>query len=178
VVSFTPRPLYCRGKSPQCPLYRRLGGPQSRSGRHGEVKILATTATRTPTPWSSSPSACSLTAEGNRYTDRQTDGRITMWGSHWYRNLQIHDIRKKFSLSDCTPMGCDNVYVVFSFLAGHLKTFSVGWSMSNCKRFDTDTIELKSRHFRGETGKLWTYQDVPTKIRTDDLQNTCLEVRR
>jgi hypothetical protein len=29
VVSFTPRPLYCRGKSPRHPLDRRLDGPQS-----------------------------------------------------------------------------------------------------------------------------------------------------
>jgi hypothetical protein len=43
VVSFTPRPLYPRGKSPLYPLDRRLGGP------HGEVKILAPTGTRTPT---------------------------------------------------------------------------------------------------------------------------------
>jgi hypothetical protein len=28
-----------RGTSPQGPLDRRLGGPQSRSGRYGEVKI-------------------------------------------------------------------------------------------------------------------------------------------
>jgi hypothetical protein len=28
-------------------LYRRLGGPQSRSGRHGEVKILDPTETQT-----------------------------------------------------------------------------------------------------------------------------------
>jgi hypothetical protein len=41
VISFTPRPLYLRGKSPRWPLYRRFGGPQSRSGRHGEEKILA-----------------------------------------------------------------------------------------------------------------------------------------
>jgi hypothetical protein len=34
VVKFMPRPLYDRGKSPQYPL-DRLGGPQSRSGRHG-----------------------------------------------------------------------------------------------------------------------------------------------
>jgi hypothetical protein len=32
VVSFTPRPLYPQGKSPQYPLDRRLGGPQNRSG--------------------------------------------------------------------------------------------------------------------------------------------------
>jgi hypothetical protein len=39
VVSFTPRPLYPHGKSPWYPLDRRLGGPQSRSGRGGEEKI-------------------------------------------------------------------------------------------------------------------------------------------
>jgi hypothetical protein len=38
VVSFTPRPLYPQGKSPWYPLDRRLGGPQSRSGRDGEEK--------------------------------------------------------------------------------------------------------------------------------------------
>jgi hypothetical protein len=32
-----------------------LGGPQSQSGRFGEVKILDPTGTRTPTPRSSSP---------------------------------------------------------------------------------------------------------------------------
>jgi hypothetical protein len=40
VVSFTPRPLNSRGRSPRYPLDRRLGGPQSRSGRRGEEKIL------------------------------------------------------------------------------------------------------------------------------------------
>jgi hypothetical protein len=32
--------LYFRGKSPRYPLDRRLGGPQSQSGRYGEEKIL------------------------------------------------------------------------------------------------------------------------------------------
>jgi hypothetical protein len=32
VVRFIPRPLYPQGKSPQYPLDRRLGGPQSQSG--------------------------------------------------------------------------------------------------------------------------------------------------
>jgi hypothetical protein len=36
------------------PLDRRLGEPQSRSGRRGEEKILDPTGTRTPTPRSSS----------------------------------------------------------------------------------------------------------------------------
>jgi hypothetical protein len=50
VVSFTPRPLYPRGKSPRYPLDRRLGGLQSRSGRLGEETILDRTGTRNPTP--------------------------------------------------------------------------------------------------------------------------------
>jgi hypothetical protein len=38
VVSFVPQPLYPQGKSPWYPLDRRLGGPQSRSGRGGDEK--------------------------------------------------------------------------------------------------------------------------------------------
>jgi hypothetical protein len=38
VVSFTSRPLYPQGKSPRYPLDRKLGGPQSRSGRGGQEK--------------------------------------------------------------------------------------------------------------------------------------------
>jgi hypothetical protein len=36
VVSFMPRPLYPRGKSPRYPLDRTMSGPQNRSGRRGE----------------------------------------------------------------------------------------------------------------------------------------------
>jgi hypothetical protein len=38
MFSFTPRPLYPQGKSPWCPLDRKLGAPQSRSGHGGEEK--------------------------------------------------------------------------------------------------------------------------------------------
>jgi hypothetical protein len=41
VVSFTPMPLCRRGKSLRYPLERRLGRPQSRSGRCGGEKNLA-----------------------------------------------------------------------------------------------------------------------------------------
>jgi hypothetical protein len=50
VVSFTRWPLLPLGKEPQYPLDRRLGGPQSQSGRCGEEKILDPTGTRTLTP--------------------------------------------------------------------------------------------------------------------------------
>jgi hypothetical protein len=71
VVRIMPRPFYRRGKRPQYPLDRRLGGPQSRSGRHEEVNILNPTGTRTPNPRSSSqqpspvltgPSSCPVPA--------------------------------------------------------------------------------------------------------------------
>jgi hypothetical protein len=42
-----------RRKSPRYPLDRSLGGPQNRSRRRGEEKILALTVTRTPTSRSS-----------------------------------------------------------------------------------------------------------------------------
>jgi hypothetical protein len=48
VVSFTPQPLYPCGKSPWYALYRRLGGPQSWSGRYGEDKNLALAGNQTP----------------------------------------------------------------------------------------------------------------------------------
>jgi hypothetical protein len=35
-VNFTPQPVYLQGNSPQYPLGRRLGGPQSQSERRGE----------------------------------------------------------------------------------------------------------------------------------------------
>jgi hypothetical protein len=47
VVSFTPRPLYTRGKSPRYPLDGRLGGHQSRT-RWSREKYLAPAGNRTP----------------------------------------------------------------------------------------------------------------------------------
>jgi hypothetical protein len=47
VVSFTPRPLYPRGKSSRYPLDRRMGRSQDRPERRGEKKILPP-RTRTP----------------------------------------------------------------------------------------------------------------------------------
>jgi hypothetical protein len=53
VISLTPRPLYPRGINPWYLQDRRLGEPNSRSGRRGEEKILYSTGT--PTHWSLSP---------------------------------------------------------------------------------------------------------------------------
>jgi hypothetical protein len=50
------------GKEPRYPLDKRLGGPQSRSGRHREEKILDPTGTRLSGPSVIQPVA-------SRYTD-------------------------------------------------------------------------------------------------------------
>jgi hypothetical protein len=68
MVSFTPPPLYPRGKRPRSPSDRKLGGPQSRSGRRGEGKILDPTGTRTPLPRSSSPKPVSITRALSRFS--------------------------------------------------------------------------------------------------------------
>jgi hypothetical protein len=55
VVSFTPRLLYPRGKSPRYPLDRRLGGPQNRSGNYRQKKNFVTLQEiepRSSSPWS------------------------------------------------------------------------------------------------------------------------------
>jgi hypothetical protein len=62
VVSFTPRPLYPKGKSPWYPLDRRLGGPQSRSGRCGEEK-------KSIPCWESNPRTPNLEGKNNIKTD-------------------------------------------------------------------------------------------------------------
>jgi hypothetical protein len=74
VVSFTPPPLYPRGKCPRYLLDRRLGVPNNRSGRHGEEKILDSTGTRTPTPL-----LCSSVA--THYTDCAIPARVLGWGT-------------------------------------------------------------------------------------------------
>jgi hypothetical protein len=43
------------GKEAPVPTVRRLGRPQTRSGRHGKEKYFDPTGTQTPTPWPSSP---------------------------------------------------------------------------------------------------------------------------
>jgi hypothetical protein len=48
-------PLCPRRKSPRYLLDRIVGGPQGRSGKRGEEKILDPTETRTPSPKSFSP---------------------------------------------------------------------------------------------------------------------------
>jgi hypothetical protein len=75
VVSFTPLPLYQRGQSPPYPLNRRLGGPQSGSGRCGENSCPHRDS-------NSDPSVVQSVA--NRYTDCAIPARNT-----WLYNAGI-----------------------------------------------------------------------------------------
>jgi hypothetical protein len=68
MVSLTFRPLHHRGKSPRYPLDRRLGGPQSLSGRYGEMKILDS---------NSDPSVVQVVA--SRYTTNTDIPRRIFW---------------------------------------------------------------------------------------------------
>jgi hypothetical protein len=78
VVSFTARPLYSRVKSHRYPLDRRLGGPQSQSGRLGEEKILDPSGTR-----NSDPSVVQSVA--SRYTDYPIPAHKTL--QYIFKNL-------------------------------------------------------------------------------------------
>jgi hypothetical protein len=74
VVSFTFRSLYPRGQNAEYPLDRRLGGPQGRSERQGEVRMLDLTRARNPTPQSSSPQPVTIpTALAASELYRQSD---------------------------------------------------------------------------------------------------------
>jgi hypothetical protein len=79
------------GKSSRYPLDRRLGVPQSRSGRHGEVKILDSTGTRTATPrcpansqplYRLSYPACHSKAPINSVMTWWNTRGITFWSSY------------------------------------------------------------------------------------------------
>jgi hypothetical protein len=70
MVSFTPLPLYPRRKSPQYPLDRRLGLPQSWSGCCGKEKIRYPTRTQTPTPQWSSPQPVAIPTMLSRLLQR------------------------------------------------------------------------------------------------------------
>jgi hypothetical protein len=83
VVRFTPLPLYLRGKSPWYPFDWRLGGPQSRSGRLTEERVLHLMRTRNSDPSVVQPVA-------SRHTDWALPARI-------YTRIQLKSKRFKSS---------------------------------------------------------------------------------
>jgi hypothetical protein len=70
VVGFPPQPIYPQGKSPFYTLDRRLGGPQSRSGRGGEEKNSQ------PSP-GSNPRTPIVHPVAQRYTDFKHRDKFT-----------------------------------------------------------------------------------------------------
>jgi hypothetical protein len=93
VVSFTLRPPYLWGKGPQYPLDRSLGGPQRRSGRNGEEKML--------TCRESNPSRAA-----HRYT------HWAMWLNFLFLSIRVHCVPLSWSsgLQKMGPILCNMLY--------------------------------------------------------------------
>jgi hypothetical protein len=89
VVSFSLQPLYSRGKKPRYRLDRRLGGPQSRSGRGGEENILDPTGTRTAIPQSSSPQPVARPTALSRLPTKAMAVKITAFVSGAQLSMQV-----------------------------------------------------------------------------------------
>jgi hypothetical protein len=82
VVSFTSRPFYLRQNSPLYPVDWRLYGPQSLTGRYGDVKILDPTGTQTPILSSSNPAVFNLGYVKTRYINQnETQEPLEPWTS-------------------------------------------------------------------------------------------------
>jgi hypothetical protein len=84
------------GKSPRYPLDRRLGGPQSRSGRRGVVTILASTGTRTPTPRSFRPYPVAPPATLSRLYGNRVGNWKNKVGVYleWQPNKMLHSVSR------------------------------------------------------------------------------------
>jgi hypothetical protein len=78
-------PLYPRGKRPRYPFDRRLGGPQSRSGRP-EEKIIDPTGTRTPIPLASRYTIYATSAPYNHDTLKNRIKNV-VFVIQWYLDL-------------------------------------------------------------------------------------------
>jgi hypothetical protein len=91
------------GKNRQYPLDRRLGGPQSQSGRRGEEKILDPTATPNSTPTSSSPQPVAIPT-----------ALLPSWHNAWLmkqrENFAFFYIQDMYTSSNCIalPMHREN----------------------------------------------------------------------
>jgi hypothetical protein len=97
VVSFTSLPLYPRRKSPGYLMDRRLGGPQSRSGRRGEEKFLDPTGPYTPYTDCAIP-AHQISCKYNELTVADDIQRVVQQLGG--RELSSH-YRNKFACSKC-----------------------------------------------------------------------------
>jgi hypothetical protein len=72
------------GKSPRYPFYRRLGWPQNRSGRYGEVKIFCPMGTRTSAP----PGR-----PARSHSKREVKGAYSfLHFEHWNHEYECHSV--------------------------------------------------------------------------------------
>jgi hypothetical protein len=90
----TPRPLYPR-KETQCPLYRRLGGPQGRCGRVRKIS---------PPPGFDSP------------TVRPVASRYADWAIRAHEKQAYHSNRKSNCLSVCLSIYIPVYLFIYLFI--------------------------------------------------------------
>jgi hypothetical protein len=106
-------PLYPRGKWPRYPMDRRLGGPQSRSARYGEGKILDPTGARTPVPRSSNPELIAIPTALSRLCNRTIFDLI-------YLVCIISELRKDYSaIQTLTPKKIFQIATVTEQIRGY-----------------------------------------------------------
>ena len=114
-VSVTPRPLFTPGKETRYPLYRRLGGPQ---GRSGQVRKISTpTGIRSPDRPARSQSLYRLS---NRGPQRIREECIKMYFEAvalevWYWSYQAYD-RENWRAFMVVVMKILVSYIVENFL--------------------------------------------------------------
>jgi hypothetical protein len=88
VVIFTLKPLYSRGKRPCYPLDRKLGGPQSRSGRCGiKKRSLVPAENRTPacsrSQYRLSCSGSGDLTETELWIENINQSAVQLWWNPW-----------------------------------------------------------------------------------------------
>jgi hypothetical protein len=134
-----PAALYPRGKDPRYPLYRRLGGPQSRSGHRGYRKILSPLPGSNPDRTAVQPVARHYTAWANRLTD-----------GYKYNNISLRwlSVKEWVVQGRVVPHSCQEVFRLdpradTPFLALFLKInsqFSLSLTIVLVQKWQTVTV--------------------------------------
>jgi hypothetical protein len=107
-------------------LYKRLGGPQSRSGCCGEVKILDPTGNRTPTPRSPSPYPVAIPAQQHAHKNINIkynshfqqiimQFKLTCFGDFNWTSSELYFLNSERNL--CKVLFCKDIMLIWDGIA-------------------------------------------------------------